>query len=187
MARSTSKQPPAARPARARAAVATAAATAAATDDERRFADEVGFFWEQAGGTRMAGRVLGALLLADPPEMSSSALATVLGVSAGSVSTATRELINPGVVVRVRVPGERQDFFRADMGARALPQFLSARLAMTHRWVELMQRGAELAAGKNPGVKQQLEEIRELYEFLEEEQAGLLERWEARQRQRRGR
>jgi DNA-binding transcriptional regulator GbsR (MarR family) len=184
MARSTSKKPPAGRPARS---TATAASIAAAADDERRFADEVGFFWEQAGGTRMAGRVLGALLLADPPEMSSSALAAVLGVSAGSVSTATRELINPGVAVRVRVPGERQDFFRADMGASALPQFLSARLALTHRWVELMQRGAALAVGKNPGVKKQLEEIRDLYEFLEEEQAGLVERWEERQRQRRGR
>src|SRR5690242_7144959 len=76
--------------------------------DERRFSDELGFFWEDAGGTRMAGRVLGALLIADPPELSSSQLAEFLGVSAGSVSTATRELIRPGIVERVRIPGERQ-------------------------------------------------------------------------------
>ena len=147
---------------------------------ERRYADEVGFYWEEAGGTRMAGRVLGALLLADPPELSSSALASILGVSAGSISTATRELINPGVVVRVRVPGERQDHFRAELGAAALPQFLQSRLAMTHRWVELLRRGAELADGKDPAVRRQLDDARELYEFLEAGLADLVEQWNRR-------
>src|SRR6266702_2142594 len=92
--------------------------------DERQFADDVGFFWESAGGTRMAGRVLGALLLADPPEMSSAQLTSFLGVSSGSVSTATRELIRPGLVQRVRMPGERQDYFRATMGAAGMSQFV---------------------------------------------------------------
>ena len=72
--------------------------------EERTFADEVGFYWEEAGGTRMAGRVLGALLLADPPEMSSSHLAMFLGVSGGSVSTATRELILPGLITACGSP-----------------------------------------------------------------------------------
>ena len=67
------------------------------------------------------GAVLGALLLADLPEMSSSEIAALLGVSGGSVSTATRELINPGVVVRVRVPGQRQDYFRSTWGVEASP------------------------------------------------------------------
>ncbi len=88
----------------------------AATEEERRFAEELGSYWEDAGGTRMAGRVLGALLLADPPEMSSAELVGFLGISAGSVSTATRELIRPGLAERVRVPGDRQDYFRATMG-----------------------------------------------------------------------
>jgi hypothetical protein len=162
-----------------------APATSVTPADERAFADEVGFFWEEAGGTRMAGRVLGALLLADPPEMSSSQLAALLGVSAGSVSTATRELINPGVVTRVRVPGQRQDYFRGNMGAGALPQFIRMRIALTHRWTQLMQRGEALAVHKDPAVRRQLEEIRTFYEFLEVEQAAILERWDKLQNQRR--
>jgi DNA-binding transcriptional regulator GbsR (MarR family) len=80
--------------------------------------------------------------------MSSSEIAGLLGVSGGSVSTATRELINPGVVARVRVPGERQDYFRCTLGAGALPQFIRI-------------------------------------EFLEIEQASILERWEQLQNERR--
>ena len=160
-------------------------ATSVTSADERAFADEVGFFWEEAGGTRMAGRVLGALLLADPPDMSSSELAALLGVSGGSVSTATRELINPGVVTRVRVPGQRQDYFRANLGAGALPQFIRMRIALTHRWTQLMERGEALAEHKDPAVRRQLEEIRTFYEFLEVEQASILDRWEQLQNKRR--
>jgi DNA-binding transcriptional regulator GbsR (MarR family) len=150
---------------------------------ERRFADELGFFWEDAGGTRMAGRVLGALLLAEPPQMSSSELAEFLGVSAGSVSTATRELIRPGLVVRVSRPGERQDYFRATLGAN-MPQFMRSRMELNRRWAELMKRGEGLADGKDPAIRDQLEEIREFHEFLDVEQAAILDRWEQRRRDR---
>jgi MarR family len=151
---------------------------------EHRFSDELGFFWEDAGGTRMAGRVLGALLLADPPEMSSSELSEFLGVSPGSVSTATRELIRPGLAARVRIPGKRQDYFRAAMGASVLPQIIRTRIELTRRYGQLMQRGEELAADKDPAVRRQLGEIREFYEFIEAEQLAILERWEQRQRER---
>jgi DNA-binding transcriptional regulator GbsR (MarR family) len=132
----------------------------------------------------MAGRVLGALLLAEPPGMSSSQLAEFLGVSAGSVSTATRELIRPGVAVRVRQPGERQDYFRATLGAN-VPQFMRSRMELNRRWAHLMHRGERLAEEKDPVVGHQLAEIREFYEFLEEEMVGVLEHWEQRRRERR--
>jgi DNA-binding transcriptional regulator GbsR (MarR family) len=158
---------------------------ASAADEERRFAEELGFYWADAGGTRMAGRVFGALLLADPPEVSSSELARVLGISAGSVSAATRELIRPGLAERVRVPGEREDYFRATMGAGALPQIVRTRIELIRRWQRLMERGEELAEGKDPAVRRQLAEIREFYEFLEKENEAILDRWEQHRRERR--
>src|SRR4029453_2520984 len=152
--------------------------------DERHFSDELGNFWEDAGGSRMAGRVLGAVLLAQPREMSSSDLAALLGISAASVSTATRELIRPGLARRIRVPGRREDHFVATMGAN-MTGFITSRLALAQRWMELMLRGEELAEGKDPAIRAQLEEIRSFYEFLVEEQGAMLARWEQRQRERR--
>jgi MarR family len=127
----------------------------------------------------MAGRVLGALLLAEPPGLSSSELAEFLGVSAGSVSTATRELIRPGLAVRVSVPGQRQDWIQATFGAN-LDQFGRSRLELTRRWKELMRRGVALADGNDPAVAHQIGEIADFYEFLEAEFAALLDRWEHR-------
>lgn len=155
------------------------------SDEERRFSDELGFFWEDAGGTRMAGRVLGALLTANPPGLSSSQLASSLDASAGSISTATRELIRPGLAERVRVPGKRQDYFRATMGAN-IAGFLRGRIEATQRSVQLMRQGEALAASKHPAVGHQLSEIRDFFEFLEAEQLALLERWEQRQLKRHG-
>ncbi len=153
------------------------------SEEERQFSDELGFCWEDAGGTRMAGRVLGALLLADPPGLSSSRLAELLGASAASISTATRELIRPGLAERLRVPGKREDHFRAIMGTN-LPQFLQCRIEATRRYTNLMQRGEKLAVSKNQAVQRRLEQIREFFEFLEAEQHAIVERWEERQRER---
>jgi DNA-binding transcriptional regulator GbsR (MarR family) len=155
-----------------------------ATEEERRFAEELGSYWQDAGGTRMAGRVLGALLLADPPGMSSADLVAFLGISAGSVSTATRELVRPGLAERVRIPGERQDYFRATMDGNALPQLLRSRIELTRRWWTLMERGRGLIKDKDPSVTRRLTEMQEFWQFLEDESRAILDRWERRRRRR---
>ena len=52
------------------------------------------------------------------------------------------------------------------------------RIELTHRWAQLMERGGALAAHKDPAVRDQFDEIRAFYEFLEIEQASILQRWE---------
>ena len=79
-----------------------------------RFVEEVGVMLElEAGTPRMVGRILGWLLICDPPEQSAGDLARALHASKGSISTATRVLLRLGFVVRWRLPGERFDRFRA--------------------------------------------------------------------------
>jgi site-specific recombinase XerD len=41
-----------------------------------------------------------------------------------------------------------------------------------------MKQREQLAADKDTAVQRQLAEIREFYEFLDREQAGILERWQ---------
>jgi hypothetical protein len=79
-----------------------------------RFVEELGMQFElEAGTPRMVGRVLGLLLVCDPPEQSAAELAHTLQASKGSISTATRVLLRMGLVERVRVRGERFDRFSA--------------------------------------------------------------------------
>ena len=51
------------------------------------------FYFEQIGYPRMAGPILGWLLICDPPVQSTGELADVLGASKESLSTMTRLLI----------------------------------------------------------------------------------------------
>ncbi|QNP49231.1 GbsR/MarR family transcriptional regulator [Diaphorobacter aerolatus] len=66
---------------------------------------------ENSGLSRIAGRLIAVLLLDGGP-ISFSDLAERVQASRGSVSTNTRLLERLGVIERVAVRGERQDFFQ---------------------------------------------------------------------------
>lgn len=85
-----------------------------------RFADH----WSAAGESRLEGLIAGYLLLDETGEVSAAELAEKLGISSGSVSTYTRQLIDRGFVHRVRKPGVRAHFFT--MGNDVWAGFLAA-------------------------------------------------------------
>ena len=84
---------------------------------ELRFAEEMGQFFEGGGLTRMAGRVWAMLLVTNEPYLSAADLQDALGASAGSISGATRSLLQLGLIERVNVRGERRDYFAPRRGA----------------------------------------------------------------------
>jgi DNA-binding transcriptional regulator GbsR (MarR family) len=143
---------------------------------ERQFAEEVGRVFEQLGVSRMAGRILGWLLICDPPRQSSADLGTALGASKGAISTATRLLESYGLARRVAVPGQRGDFFEMTPDAfnRAHDQVSKARI-----FRELMERGLAVLDDQDSPRAERLRETRDLYAFLERELPGLMERFRA--------
>ena len=63
--------------------------------------------------TRIAARVLSALLVADPPEQTAEQLAATLQASRGAISGGTTMLeTTMGLIERRRRPGDRKDYFR---------------------------------------------------------------------------
>lgn len=143
---------------------------------ERQFAEEVGRFFEQLGVPRMTGRILGWLLICDPPRQSSADLGSALGASKGAISTATRLLELYGLVKRVGVPGVRGDFFEIapDAFSRAHDQLGKARV-----FRELMEKGLAVLGDEESPRAERLRETRALYAFMEREQPGLFERFRA--------
>ena len=55
--------------------------------EKKRFIEEVGLLFEQTGLPRMAGRILGWLLIANPPHQTTSHLTEALLASKASIST----------------------------------------------------------------------------------------------------
>ena len=144
--------------------------------EEKRFVEEVGILFEQTGMPRMAGRILGWLSVSDPPHQTTSELAEALIASKGSISTMTRFLIRIGLIERISLLGERHDYFRNKTGA--CHQLLGDSVDQIKIFRQLMERGLELTEGKTHANRQWLEEMRDMYVFMEREFPALLERWE---------
>jgi DNA-binding transcriptional regulator GbsR (MarR family) len=146
------------------------------TEAQLSFVDEVAVFFEREGLPLIAGRVIGWLLISDPPEQSAARLAAVLQVSRSSIGTATRMLTPSGLVEGVRRRGERQEYFR--IAADGWSRMLARRYAETARFRQIAERGLRALEDEAPERRRRLANVRDLYGFLEQELPALLDRWE---------
>lgn len=76
------------------------------------FVERVARWWESISGSRSAGRIVGWLMICDPPHRSAPQLIDDLELSSGSVSTQTTVLEHVGFVERVTFPGDRASYYR---------------------------------------------------------------------------
>jgi DNA-binding transcriptional regulator GbsR (MarR family) len=148
--------------------------------EEKQFVEEVGIVFEQTGLPRMAGRILGWLLISEPPHQSTVQIAEALMASKGSISTATRLLIQIGLIERLSLPGIRHDYFRirSDAWQHMIKRGLEDEIKMFR---QLAKRGLEVLSEKALLTRlnqKWLEEMYNMYTFLEREFPILLERWE---------
>jgi DNA-binding transcriptional regulator GbsR (MarR family) len=148
-------------------------------DALRQYVEDVALYFEQVGMTRSAGRILGWLLVAKPPHQSMTDIVDALQVSKSSVSTATRTLLQFGFIERISLPGIRQDYYRMTEGIWKNSIRQQSELASAIR--DLADRGLEIIADQPAEQKERLQEMRDLYAFIEEEIPLILERWERKQ------
>ena len=137
------------------------------------YIEEMGMVMESFGMTRIAGRVLSALLVADPPEQTAEQLAETLQASRGAISGGTTMLETMGLVERRRRPGERKDYFRNKPNAWF--EATKKQVAMiTHL------RGLAVMESGDADATQGLRDMRDMLRFYERELPELLKRWEAK-------
>ena len=149
---------------------------------EKCFVEEVGIVFEQTGLPRMAGRIFGWLMISDPPHQSTDELSEALLASKGSISTMTRLLIQIGLIERLSLPGIRHDYFRLrpDAWQHMIKHGLEDEINMVR---QLAEHGLELLTDKTPLTRKWLEEMHDVYTFLEREFPTLLERWERQRKE----
>ena len=139
-----------------------------------RFVEEIGLVFDSLHLPRMAGRVLGAILLGPADGLTATELADTLQASKGSISNMTQLLIHYRFIERTVRGGDRRDRFIVRSGAWA--RMMLWRIELLQRLQELAVDGLELlGADGNP---EPLEEVRDMYAFLERELPRLFDRWE---------
>lgn len=142
--------------------------------DELQFVEEMGALFERGGSPRMAGRVWGYLLIVDADQVSASDLAAALDASPSSISGATRFLLGLEMIDRIRVSGQRKDFFTVHHGA--ILNLLRRRLEAITGVRELAARGLE-RFGDRDIARPHLEELYDVYSWFGAEFPGLVDRF----------
>ncbi|WP_421841250.1 GbsR/MarR family transcriptional regulator [Mycobacterium sp.] len=130
------------------------------------FVEQLGGYFESNGLTRLAGRLLGWLLVCDPERQSSEELATALAASSGGISINARMLIQFGFVERLGIAGDRRTYFRLRPNA-----FLAGeqqRVRAMADMQDLADAGLRALRDAPPERVRRLQQMRDLSAYMEQ-------------------
>jgi DNA-binding transcriptional regulator GbsR (MarR family) len=144
--------------------------------EEMHFIEDIGLFFEQMGLPRMAGRILGVLLISDPPAQSITDLAQKLKASKSSISIMARLLVEHGLVERVASPVPRRDYYRFKPGGWIV--YMRQWIGLMSALHQITERGMALMDGKEAEQKLRLVEAHDLFSLVEERFPDLLKQLE---------
>jgi DNA-binding transcriptional regulator GbsR (MarR family) len=144
--------------------------------EEKHFVEDTSLFFEQMGFPRMAGRILGVLLISDPPAQSLNDLCEILQASKSSVSTNARLLTETGLIERVPSPVPRRVYFHFKPGGWLV--FMRQRLRLMASLHQIAEHGLELLQDQDPALRERLQEAHDMFSLIEEEFPALLDRFE---------
>ena len=144
--------------------------------EQKHFIEDISLYFEQMGLPRMAGRVLGVLLICDPPVQSLTDLGEILQASKSSISTTTRLLTEMGLIERAASPVPRQVYFQFKPGGWLV--FIRQRLRLWASLHQIAEHGLKLLQDRDPELRDRLQEAHDMFSVIEDELPALLERVE---------
>ena len=140
-----------------------------------QFVERVGLLWGTYGGQPMVGRVLGWLLVCAPPVQSITEIAAGVMASKASISTASRTLERIGLVERVPVRGDRGAYYRVVAGGWV--RLFEVKHVTLRLVRELAAEGLTVLDDAPASHRERLQELHDLYEFLEREMPKIIAAW----------
>ncbi|EHR58954.1 GbsR/MarR family transcriptional regulator [Saccharomonospora cyanea] len=106
------------------------------------WAEQVSMYLARDGVPPIAGRVLGWLMVCDPPEQSAGQISAAIGASRASLTSNLRVLSSMGFLTSRTRPGERTVYYRMAEGAWA--GVVRRQLASITSFLDITGRGLEL-------------------------------------------
>jgi hypothetical protein len=138
------------------------------------------FYAREYGFPPVAGRVLGYLLICQPPEQTVAGLSEALLASRSAVTGAVALLARYHAVRRTRSAGQRMDHITLDPRALDPTGFAGA----AYQQQAALAREALALLGDGPSQRRSMiEEGAAFYDFLAERMPALLTEWHARRGQ----
>jgi hypothetical protein len=156
--------------------------TAGALSEEKtRFVEGMGRYFEQFGLSRIGGRLLGLLMIAEEP-LSLDDMATTLSVSRASISTNIRLVTTTQLAELVTKPGDRRDYYQFTQDAWG--HALRAEMSSLPPLRRMATRALAALDPADRNARAQLEDLVDFCDFSIEERHGMIARWRERLRAR---
>lgn len=143
------------------------------------FVERFGEYWASTGSQRIAGRIMGWLLVCDPPHQSAGEIVEVTKASKASVSIALRILLERGLIERIGVAGERSAFYRIRSATFTVEFLIETQKKMTEMR-QILEGGLSIFAEEPKERRRRLEFALDFYSFVESQLPELIDRWLAR-------
>jgi len=140
------------------------------------FVDQMGLIIQSEGLPRIAGHILGLMIMHEGP-FSLTQLAERLSVSRASISTNTRLLEDLGVIIRTAKPGDRHDYFR--LGQQPYARILRGVVRRMRRARDVIESTQDALPGGMPDTQERLQELDAFYEALIESFLNVIDAWDA--------
>jgi DNA-binding transcriptional regulator GbsR (MarR family) len=147
----------------------------------QRFIEAIGGYFTQYGLPRVAGRLLGLVMVVDRP-LTLDDMAAALGVSRASISTNIRLIESVGFVERTTVPKDRRDYYQCS--SDPWDARVRSGIVQIDILAEIAKRGLAAIEEGEAFARTHLEDLLDFCEFLLEEERGLLQRWRAHRERR---
>jgi predicted transcriptional regulator len=119
------------------------------------------FFAEHHGLPPITGRILGWLMICDPPEQSPAQISEAISASRASLTTNMRFLIASGLVHRLTRSGGRTAYYRIDDDM--WEKVIQRRIASMMSFGKIAQDGVSLLGAGNPRARR----VRAAHDFFE--------------------
>lgn len=139
-----------------------------------QFIERLGLLIEADGFPRIAGRILGFMLITSGPCRGAD-LAAQLQISHGSVSTNTRLLERFGILERVAFPGDRSDYFQ--LADDPFGKLIDGALERARRMYATVHESRKALADQPPDARRRLIAMERFYKLWITSIEDVKERW----------
>jgi len=142
----------------------------------REFIESMGIYFERYGLSRIGGRILGLLMVADHP-VSLDDMATMLRVSRASISTNMRLITASNLAEQISLPGDRRDYYR--FGPDTWERALTTELDGIYWLRRIAERGLTAALASEFTAREHLEDCLKVCDLLARDRAETIKRLRA--------
>ena len=145
--------------------------------EKKTLVEKIGVVYEEAGHTPMAGRVVGLLLLAEPPYLPFDSIANELKASKSSISNTLKLLMSIGLVEYITLTGDRKRYFKINVDA--IESILYKETENLKKYNQLLKNVQNIRSNKYPEFNQSLKRFIRFFELVELEYPKMIQRWKA--------